>query len=578
VVADGLISARFRLAELLGTGGTASVFAAVDVRDDSEVALKILHPHLAADEGAREALFREARAAAGLRHANIVTVLDTGVHDDSLAWISLELVAGTSLSEFVEVRGPLDVDQAVTLARGILLALEAAHAAGIVHRDVSPANVMIATRPGERIVVGDVRLVDFGLADATGRPALSAGGDDAPAGVVGNVNYLSPEQAEGREIDARGDVYQLGAVLYFALTGRAPFERSTVVETMRAHVSSPPPVPSVRRSGVPRALDRLVVKAMLKQPRDRFQSAGEMLAAIDALAPVAGEFEPRTMLLGAPTSTVARGAPATRTAVPRDATTRLGVVGPSRGPAARPVRPGRTTSGAAVATAVGASPVAPPTPEPRSPAWAIVGAIVVIAAAVAWILSATTVAPPRAADAASVATPAAPATPTPTRAAAQQPQVTTVAVPDVAGGTVVSAAVLLDRAGLTLGTTAEENSPAPAGTILRTSPEAASQQRPGTAVTLVVANGSNTVPALAGLTRDAAAAALREAGFTALFEDEVDLMTPEGIVLKSDPADATSIPLGGEVRVIVATPPPAAAPTTTPAPGPTGAPAPSSGG
>jgi len=578
VVADGLISARFRLGELLGTGGTASVFAAVDVRDESSVALKILHPHLAADEGAREALFREARAAAGLRHPNIVTVLDTGVHDDSLAWISLELVAGTSLGEFVEVRGPLDVDEAVTLTRGILLALHAAHAAGIVHRDVSPANVMIATRPGARIAAGDVRLVDFGLADATGRPALSAGGDDAPAGVVGNVNYLSPEQAEGREIDARGDVYQLGAVIYFALTGRAPFERSTVVETMRAHVSSPPPVPSVRRSGVPRALDRLVVKAMLKQPRDRFQSAGEMLAALDALdalAPVAGGGEPRTMLLGAPTGTVALGAPATRTgsraAAVRDQTTRLGAVGPPRRPA--------SVVGPAATRAVAAPPaVEPPAPEQRSPVWAILGALVVVGIAVAWILSATTVAPPRRTVDRTVATPTASATSTRAPVAAvQQPQAVTVAVPDVSGGTVVTAAVVLDRAGLVLGSIAEENSAAAAGTVLRSSPEASSAQSPGTTVDVVVASGSNTVPATAGLPRDAAATAIQNAGFAVLFDEETDLLLPRGTVLRTEPADATSLVLGRPVLVVVATSPlPTATPTATPAPEPT--PAPGSGG
>ena len=449
MVADGLISARFRLGELLGTGGSASVFAAVDVRDESAVALKILHPHLATDVSAREALFREARAAAGLRHPNIVAVLDTGVHDDSLAWISLELVAGTSLGEFVEVRGPLAPTEALTVARGILLALEAAHATGLIHRDISPANVMLATTPGERVVVGDVRLVDFGLADATGRPALSASVDDTPAGVVGNVNYLSPEQAEGRVIDARGDVYQLGAVLYFALTGRAPFARTSVVETMRAHVSAPPPVPSVRRPGVPRGVDRLVVKAMLKHPDARFQSAGEMLAAIDALGDADSAAEPRTLLLGAPTAI-------SRAATMRDETTHLAAVrrerlAPTRAVAARV--PTATVESAVVAA------VSPPVAEQRSPVWAIVGALVLVGIAVAWILSVTTVTPPRPADAAAVALPTATATPTSSPTVAVPPPVATVAVPDVAGGTVVAAAQAHRGAGARRGPPAGPGAP-----------------------------------------------------------------------------------------------------------------------
>lgn len=576
MVTDGLISDRFQLGELLGTGGSASVFAAVDVRDASTVALKILHPHLSTDPGAREALFREARASAGLRHPNIVAVIDTGVHDDTLAWIALELVAGTSLAEFVEVRGPLGPDEALTVARGILLALEAAHATGLIHRDVSPANVMIATTPGERIAATDVRLVDFGLADATGRAALSASVDDAPAGVVGNVNYLSPEQAEGREIDARGDVYQLGAVLYFALTGRAPFERTTVLETMRAHVSAPPPVPSVRRSGVPRGVDRLVVKAMLKHPDARFPSATEMLAAVDALVPAA-QAEPRTLLLGAP-SVGSRGMASHASALP-DATTRLGPIGPRRSAVARPARsPAPAAARPPVVTAP--APVAPPpaAAEHRSPVWAIVGAIVVAAATVAWILSAASAAPPHSADAAVVETPPtaqATVAPAPVPVVAEQPpQVVAVAVPDVAGGTVVDAAVLLDRAGLVLGATTQEDSPAAAGTVLRSSPDVASQHDPGTTVNVVVASGFNTVPVIVGLTRESAVAAVQNAGFTVAFASETHPTSPRGTALRSDPADSTRLELGHLVTVVVASAPPS---TATPTPVPTGTSTPSPG-
>ncbi|GAB3607394.1 hypothetical protein GCM10027413_28030 [Conyzicola nivalis] len=562
MVADGLISGRFRLAELLGTGGSASVFAAVDTRDDTSVALKILHPHLSSDDAARQALFAEARAAESLKHPNIVGVLDVGVHDDSLAWIALELVTGVSLGEYLDERGPLGAADALTVVRGILLALGAAHDSGLIHRDVSPANVMISVSPDRGIEVADVRLVDFGLADAAGRPALSAGGNGGPAGVVGNANYLSPEQAEGREIDARGDLYQVGAVLYFALTGTPPFERATIVETMRAHVSTPPPVPSVGRAGVPRGVDRLVVKAMLKHPEARFQSAREMLAAIDALTPAAAA-DSRTLLLAAPTE------------AGRIYTTRMLTARP---PASRP-----TPVRAPLAPVVPVPPVPPtPTPEGRSPAWAILGALVVIVGAIAWILSATAVTPPRALDAADAATLPTPSvtavSPTPT-APAQQPVAATVAVPDVTGGTVAAAGARLAGVALTLGSIAEESSTAPAGTVLRTSPEPASAQNPGTAVNLVVASGFNAVPSTVGLTRDAAIAAVQAAGFTAQFVVETDTATPRGNVLRSEPGEATSLELGRPVTIVVATSPaPIATPSAAPTPVPTSTTAPPTGG
>jgi eukaryotic-like serine/threonine-protein kinase len=204
---DGLVSGRYRLGELLGTGGSASVFTALDIETDTVVALKILHPHLSDPVQTREAFFAEARAAAVLRHPNIVAVLGVGVHDpgeEPLAWIALDLAPGVSLAEHVEKHGALGVDDALTLAAGVLLALEAAHAVGLIHRDISPANVMVDVRPDSKLAVGAVRLLDFGLADAAGRPALGTDllrssavhGDTAtrPVGVLGSVNYMSPEQ------------------------------------------------------------------------------------------------------------------------------------------------------------------------------------------------------------------------------------------------------------------------------------------------------------------------------------------------------------------------------------------------
>ena len=213
----------------------------------------------------------------GLRHPNVAGVLKVGVDeasDEPVAWIALERAAGLSLAEHVDRHGPLGVADALTAADGVLRALEAAHAVGLVHRDVSPANVMIAIDGDGRLDVGGVRLLDFGLADAAGRAALgtdvlrseAVAEDTGGAGVIGNVNYMSPEQVRGAAVDERGDVYQAGAVLYFALTGRVPFLRRPGRDDVSA-LESPPPVPSVMDSRIPRQVDRIVVRTLLKPRR-----------------------------------------------------------------------------------------------------------------------------------------------------------------------------------------------------------------------------------------------------------------------------------------------------------------------
>lgn len=225
-----VIAGRFRLGELLGTGGSASVFAAVDERTALNVALKVLHPHLSERPAAREAFLAEARRAQPLRHPHIVGVLGVGVDhgaDAPVAWIALERAAGSSLAQHVSRHGPLSPAEAVVVLDGVLQALEAAHAIGLIHRDVSPSNVMVARDASGAVAADGVRLLDFGLADAAGNAAL--GTDDllsvdakGRAGVMGNINYMSPEQVRGMPVDARGDVYQAGALLHFALTGRPP--------------------------------------------------------------------------------------------------------------------------------------------------------------------------------------------------------------------------------------------------------------------------------------------------------------------------------------------------------------------
>lgn len=298
-MSDGLVAGRFRLRGLLGSGGTAAVFAADDTQAGGSVALKLLHPHLAAERRAWDAFFEEVRAAQSISHPGLVEVRDAGIvdADPPVVWIAMELVEGVSLDEHVRVAGPLTPAAAVTVCDAVLAALEAAHAGGVVHRDVSPSNIsldpaLLAEPLDAERLAASVRLLDFGLADIPGRSTVGAdallsssdaSSSDAsgadPAGVVANASYASPEQLAGAAVDERSDLYQLGACLYFALTGRAPFA-GPVPAVVHAHLTAPPPVPSVVRRGIPRPLDRVVTAAMLKRPNDRYADAGAMRAAL----------------------------------------------------------------------------------------------------------------------------------------------------------------------------------------------------------------------------------------------------------------------------------------------------------
>ena len=551
----GLVSGRYRLGELLGTGGSASVFAAVDVRDDSALALKILHPHLSNDPAARGALLREARAAAGLRHPNIVAVLDAGEDPGGTAWIALELAPGVSLAEHVELHGVLGSLQTVALAAGVLRGLEAAHAAGLMHRDVSPANIMLSPGADALLTADDVRLLDFGLADAAGRAALAPRAPDsaasAPGGALGSVNYVSPEQASGASVDERGDIYQLGAVLYFALTGRPPFPRDTAAETVEAHLSAPPPVPSVVQPRIPRAVDRLVVKAMLKAPGDRFPSAAAMLLAVDALTLGAAQphahaqgtaqphpLEPRTLLLPAARTSNSERRPRLPQSAPRPAA-----------PVAAP------------------APAPPPAADDSSWLWKSGIALVVVVAIVAWIVSSASGGPtPQAAtepSASVVQTPAASAS-APAQAPVPPPAPVAATVPSVAGGSITDARLAIEAAGLVAGEISDENSASAAGTVLRSSPEEGSSQSPGSVVSLVVASGLGTVPSVAGLDRTAAVAAVQGAGFAALMSVRENGSVPMGTILGTDPPAGAAALLGRTVTILVASSP--AAPSPTPSP------------
>ncbi len=271
---------RYRLVGLLARGGMAEVWEGVDEVLARPVAIKMLHPHLAADEAFRERFRREAISAARLAHPNVVATFDTG-DDDGTAFIVMELVRGQTLRELLEESGPLPAAAVSVIGVQIAEALQHAHEAGIVHRDVKPANVLVCepqSRGGDPIP--RVKVADFGIARAATRDGAAL---TQPGALLGTAKYLAPEQIEGEAPDARSDVYALGVVLYELLTGRAPFVADTEVATAMAHLNQKPLRPRQVRAGIPRALEAVVTKAMAKDPAHRYQAAADLGNALRSI-------------------------------------------------------------------------------------------------------------------------------------------------------------------------------------------------------------------------------------------------------------------------------------------------------
>jgi eukaryotic-like serine/threonine-protein kinase len=267
---DTLFDGRYRIQRKLGAGGMADVYLAEDQELGRRVAIKILNGRHANDDQFIERFRREAKNAAALNHPNIVSIYDRGEAEDTY-YIAMEFLDGRTLKELIVSRGAAPVNVAIEYARQILSALRFAHRHGIVHRDIKPHNVLV---DGE----GRVKVTDFGIARA-GTSQMTETGS-----IVGTAQYLSPEQAKGGEVDPRSDLYSLGVVLYELLTGKTPFDGETPVEIAMKHLSTTPKPPSKLRPDVPPELDMVVLRALAKNPDDRYQSADEMEADLERVA------------------------------------------------------------------------------------------------------------------------------------------------------------------------------------------------------------------------------------------------------------------------------------------------------
>ncbi|MFM8600079.1 MAG: Stk1 family PASTA domain-containing Ser/Thr kinase [Mycobacterium sp.] len=265
------LSDRYQIGEILGFGGMSEVHLARDLRLHRDVAIKVLRADLARDPSFYLRFRREAQNAAALNHPAIVAVYDTGEAETSsgpLPYIVMEYVDGVTLRDIVHTDGPMPPRRALEVIADACQALNFSHQNGIIHRDVKPANIMITKN-------GAVKVMDFGIARAIADTGNSV---TATAAVIGTAQYLSPEQARGETVDARSDVYSLGCVLYEILTGEPPFVGDSPVAVAYQHVREDPIPPSFKRAGISPELDAVVLKALAKNPENRYQSAAEMRA------------------------------------------------------------------------------------------------------------------------------------------------------------------------------------------------------------------------------------------------------------------------------------------------------------
>jgi len=258
----------YRFTRLLGRGGMGAVYEAEQLSLERRVALKVISPELSSSASFRTRFAQEARVAASLDHPAVLPVYETGQLPDARLFIAMRLVHGVDLETRLRAEGRLAPVEAVEILAQVGEALDAAHAAGVIHRDVKPANVILEQRPAGL----HAWLADFGLAKRLeGAPRNTATGQ-----LVGTVDYMAPEQIEGRELTSRVDVYAFGCMVYRTLTGDVPFRRETDAATLLAHINAPPPLPSQAVAGLPAALDTLVARAMEKEPARRAASAGAL--------------------------------------------------------------------------------------------------------------------------------------------------------------------------------------------------------------------------------------------------------------------------------------------------------------
>lgn len=267
-----ILAGRYELFEKIGEGGMSVVYKAKDMLLNRYIAIKVLKPEFIKDQKFIESFRRESQAAASLSHPNIVNIFDVG-QEGNIHYIVMELVEGRTLSDLIQEEGPLPYQRVIELTKQIAAALSTAHKNQIVHRDVKPHNVLLTSN-------GIAKITDFGIAKAVNSATIV---DTTGGGIMGSVHYFSPEQARGGYVDEKSDIYSLGIVMYEMLTGRVPFDGDNPVNIALMHINSEMVAPSKLISGIPPALERIVLKCTDKYQTNRFASADELIKALDNL-------------------------------------------------------------------------------------------------------------------------------------------------------------------------------------------------------------------------------------------------------------------------------------------------------
>lgn len=573
-----LLGSRYELGETLGYGGMAEVHRGRDVRLGREVAVKVLRPDLARDPSFQARFRREAQAAASLNHPAIVAVYDTGEdlnngdggdRNGSTPYIVMEYVEGRTLRDILKSEGPLHPQRAMEIVADICAALDYSHRNGIVHRDMKPGNVMV-TRTGA------VKVMDFGIARAITDSAATV---TSTAAVIGTAQYLSPEQARGESVDARSDVYSTGCLLYELLTGQPPFTGDSPVAVAYQHVREDPTPPSYVNPDVPRMLDAIVLKAMAKNPANRYQSGAEMRA--DLVRAISGRpveatpvmsDEERTTVLGGP---VHHGPPPMMTGMPR------GGHEPEEEPRRRGTAFVLLGVGVVAVFVIVALVLSNMLGDQKKPVKVSVPPLKGLTEAQAreqlsaqhLRLGKTNREPSSPEDKGKVIDQA-PSAGVPVEensdvdiTIGQGPD--TVQVPPLKDLTFQAAAQQLTDLGLNP-QQQEKDSTEPEGTVLGSSPEAGQQVAKGSTVTLFVSNGKSTVPGVIGDTADQALQRLNDAGFTNITqhrEERTD--TTPFTVIDQTPKGGSKAKPDDEITLVIAVPPAQPSPTpSSPSPSP----------
>ncbi len=546
---ETVIDQRYQIVSRIGSGGMADVYCAQDLQLGRKVALKLLYRRFAEDEEFVERFRREASSAAGLQHANVVGVYDRGEWDGTY-YIAMEYLEGRSLKQLITESGPLAPLAAIDIAEQILKAARFAHRRGVIHRDIKPHNVIIDEE-------GRAKVTDFGIARAGASDMTETGS------IMGTAQYLSPEQAQGHAVSARSDLYAIGIVLYEMLAGRVPFDGESAVTIALKQVSEAPVPPSAYNAAVPAELDAVVLRALEKEPEQRFADADEFIAALEAVRAQIGQMPggQSTAVFGAvagpitdPTALAAAGVPVEEP---------LDEAGEGPPPDDEEHRRRRWPWIAAVLAVLAALAavflILGPLSTKQVQVPGVVGTQVAVGKAIlenkGFHVQVTTVVSPEPRD----------------KILRQDPQPSTkadegstvsltasggpgqAAVPSVDGLTQSQARKKLEAAGFKVTVSRESSDSVPDGQVTRTAPPAGTQIDKGSTVTLFVSSGPQkvTVPSVVGQSQDSASAELANVGLKVSIVQQDSTDTP-GTVLSQDPGAGSQAARGSTVTITVA--------------------------